>query len=105
MEFLVVTGKLDAATIHTLRDWLNATRKSGQPVLNLLGPDKLDAADVRQLQWKINVRADSTFGPKSARALEAYVGVPAETIPGWYPGLIRGLQRKLNAEIQKGTIR
>ena len=41
-------------------------------------------------------KADGEMGPRTARALERFLGLPKTDVAGWYPGLVRGLQRFLN---------
>lgn len=102
---LTVDGKLGASTILALQKALNVWRKDGTPKLKEDGLIEEPSETISQLQWQIGADRDGEFGPQSARALEAWLDVKAETIPGWYPGLIRALQRRLNVEIEKGVIK
>lgn len=92
-KYLTITGKLNAGTVKKLQAWV------GSSADGVIGPNTIKA-----LQRKIGVSADGDFGPKSARALEKFLGLKAEKVPGWYPGLIRGLQTYLNDRIKEGSI-
>lgn len=106
---LKVTGKLDAATVKQLQRYLKRRGldigKGGAD--GQLGKDTIKALQ----QWIIDddtalprYGADGSFGAEAARALEQTLGLKAEKIPGWYPGLVRGLQRWLNTEIKAGRL-
>lgn len=101
---LVVDGELGEKTVKALQRFL-----AKQPGFNFAAHGGIDgdlgSFTVSALQVFLGRkgfrlgRADGEFGYRSARALERFVGVPQTQVPGWYPGLIRGLQRFLNDEM------
>lgn len=99
-----VTGELDMPTVMLLQHALNGWRKTGQPAIGVDGLIEEPSETIRQLQWQIGADRDGFFGPQSARRLEKWLAMPATKVPGWYPGLIRGLQRRLNSELVKGNV-
>ncbi len=101
-KYLTVNGQLNEGTVKVLQRFLNHYKREQHPALVVDGD--LGPATVRQLQWQIATPADGDFGPASARALEVWLGLPAEKVEGWYPGLVRGLQRRLNVAIADGVI-
>lgn len=99
---ITVTGRLDVTTVSELQSWLNTERAAAAmrgrsvrawPVLTVDG--EMGPQTTKALQCLLVVEPDGEFGPKSARALEVLLEAPETTIPGWYPGLIRALQRYL----------
>lgn len=109
-EFLAVDGVLGPDTVKALQKWLAAVGKFNfKPSGGIdgdLGKFTISALQVQLGRNKLKLgRADGEFGPRSARALERFLGLPQTQVPGWYPGLIRGLQRFLNEEHKKGVIK
>ena len=88
-----VSGILDRNTI-TLLQALVGARVDG-----VMGKETIG-----KLQTLVGVEADGLMGPITARALEEYLGAPVEMIPGWYPGLIRALQRRLADLVNTGEL-
>lgn len=97
---LKVTAQLDKATVRELQRWLNSRRRNirAWPVLKVDGD--MGPLTVTALQLATGAIVDGQFGENSARALELFLHQDATKVPGWYPGLIRALQRFLIA--QKG---
>lgn len=100
-KYLTVNGKLNTGTIRILQTYLRV-KADGE-----LGPVTVKAIQ----NWIIRAGgklpkygADGGFGAESARGLEAILKLPTTTIPGWYPGLIRGLQDFLNGRIAAGKV-
>ena len=109
-EFLAVDGVLGPDTVKALQKWLAAVGKFNfKPSGGFdgdLGKFTISALQVQLGRNKLKLgKADGEFGPRSARALERFLGLPQTQVPGWYPGLIRGLQRFLNEEQKKGVIK
>ena len=107
---LVVDGQFGPNTTRALQKWLQAVGKFNfKPSGGIdgdLGPFTISALQVQLGRNKLKLgRADGEFGPRSARALERFLGLPQTAVPGFYPGLIRGLQRFLNEEHRKGVIK
>ena len=88
-----VSGILDRNTI-TLLQTLVGARVDG-----VMGKETIG-----KLQTLVGVEADGLMGPVTARAVEKYLGAPVEQIPGWYPGLIRALQRRLADLVNTGEL-
>lgn len=88
-----VSGILDRHTI-TLLQALVGARVDG-----VMGKETIG-----KLQRLVGAEADGLMGPITARALEEYLGAPVEKIPGWYPGLIRALQRRLADLVNTGAL-
>ena len=83
---LEITGQLDAPTLRAIEAWVAVPIGTGWKPATIAG-----------VQLKSGTTPTGEFGPVSARNLERFLGLPAETIGGLYPGLTRGLQRYLNA--------
>lgn len=98
---LDVDGELGPNTVKALQTFLT---KKGYDfrghggIDGELGPFTISALQNYMAKQGIKGigKADGEFGPKSARALERFLGQPKTEVPGWYPGLIRALQRFLN---------
>ena len=110
MAPLDADGVLGPNTVRALQKWLAAVGKFNfTPSGGFdgdLGKFTISALQVQLGRNKLKLgRADGEFGPRSARALERFLGLPQTQVPGWYPGLIRGLQRFLNEEQKKGVIK
>lgn len=88
-----VSGILDRNTIALLQTLVGA-RADG-----VMGKETIG-----KLQKLVGVETDGLMGPVTARALEKYLAAPAEKIPGWYPGLIRALQRRLADLVNTGEL-
>lgn len=100
-RYLAVNGSLNRATVKRLQEFLGSTglfnfaRHGGYD--GVLGPYTISALQVWIARQGFPLgRADGIWGAKSARAAERWLGLPPEAIAGWYPGLVRGLQRRLN---------
>lgn len=100
-----VTGELDVPTVQALQRALNGWRRPGMAAIGEDGLIEEPSETIRQLQWQISAGQDGYFGPESARKLETWLGVAPTKVPGWYPGLVRALQRRLNAEIEAKTVK
>lgn len=107
---LAVDGQIGPNTVRALQKWLQTVGKfnftpSGG-IDGDLGPFTVSALQVQLARNGLKLgRADGKFGPKSARALERFLGLPKTSVPGLYPGLIRGLQKFLNEEHKKGVFK
>ena len=107
---LAVDGQIGPNTVRALQKWLQTVGKfnftpSGG-IDGDLGPFTVSALQVQLARNGLKLgRADGKFGPKSARALERFLGLPKTAVPGLYPGLIRGLQKFLNEEHKKGVFK
>ena len=88
-----MSGILDRNTI-TLLQTLVGARVDG-----VMGKETIG-----KLQKLVGVEADGLMGPVTARAVEEYLAAPVEQIPGWYPGLIRALQRRLADLVNTGEL-
>ena len=88
-----VSGILDRNTIALLQTLVGAR------VDGVMGKETIG-----KLQKLVGVEADGLMGPVTARALEKYLAAPVEDIPGWYPGLIRALQRRLADLVNTGVL-
>lgn len=108
-KYLTVDGDLGPGTVKVLQRYLQRRGLDLGPA----GADgDLGQATVKAVQqWLIDHDtslpkhgADGDFGGESARALEKALGLPAAAVNGWYPGLVRGLQRFLNDEIKNGRL-
>jgi hypothetical protein len=104
-KYLAIDGKLNAGTVRILQGYLNKVRREVRawPVLDVDG--EIGPQTTRALQSWLGVDADGEFGPLSARAAERELGARETTVPGWHPGIIRALQRHLNAQVKAGAIR
>lgn len=107
---LVVDGQIGPNTVRALQKWLQTVGKFNfKPSGGIdgdLGPFTVSALQVQLARNGLKLgRADGQFGPKSARALERFLGLPQTQVPGLYPGLIRGLQKFLNEEHKKGVFK
>ena len=107
---LAVDGQIGPNTVRALQKWLQTVGKFNfKPSGGIdgdLGPFTVSALQVQLARNGLKLgRADGKFGPKSARALERFLGLPQTQVPGLYPGLIRGLQRFLNEEHKKGVFK
>lgn len=96
-----VSGILDHNTVALLQTL------AGVPVDGDMGP--VTVKGIQRLLIEAGHKlpkygADGQFGGESARALEAYLGLPPEKIDGWYPGLIRGVQRHLADLVNQGKL-
>lgn len=92
-RYLTVSGKLNSGTVTVLQRYLIVS------VDGELGPVTTAA-----LQRLVGVEPDGEFGALSARAAEVYFKILTTTVPGWYPGLVRAVQRYLNTLIAAGTL-
>ena len=98
-KYLTITGELNKGTVKVLQRWL------GVEADGILGPRTISALQVTLAKaGHLHGRADGIFGPKSARAAEAYFKIGPTGVPGFYPGLIRAIQRFLNAKIKAGEL-
>lgn len=88
-----VSGILDRNTITLLQTLVGAS------VDGVMGKETIG-----KLQKLVGVEADGLMGPATARAVEKYLAAPVEQIPGWYPGLIRALQRRLADLVNTGEL-
>ena len=88
-----VSGILDRNTIALLQALVGAR------VDGVMGEETIG-----KLQALVGVEADGLMGPVTARAVEKYLAAPVEQIPGWYPGLIRALQRHLVDLVNTGEL-
>lgn len=88
-----VSGILDRNTIALLQTLVGAR------VDGVMGKETIG-----KLQKLVGVEADGLMGPVTARAVEEYLAAPVEQIPGWYPGLIRALQRRLADLVNTGEL-
>ena len=88
-----MSGILDRNTIALLQTLVGAR------VDGVMGKETIG-----KLQVLVGAEADGLMGPITARALEEYLGAPVEKIPGWYPGLIRALQRHLADLVNTGEL-
>lgn len=107
---LSVDGQIGPNTVRALQKWLQTVGKFNfKPSGGIdgdLGPFTVSALQVQLARNGLKLgRADGKFGPKSARALERFLGLPQTQVPGLYPGLIRGLQKFLNEEHKKGVFK
>ena len=97
---LAVDGELGPATVRALQSFLAGQGFDFGPsggIDGALGRFTISALQVFLARRGASLgRADGDFGPRSARALESYLGLPATEVGGWYPGLVRELQRFLN---------
>lgn len=102
---LDVDGELGKATVKALQKFLAKQGFNFAPYGGIdgeLGAFTISALQVYLGRQKLSLgKADGEFGARSARALERFLGRPATTVPGWYPGLIRGLQTFLNDQNKK----
>lgn len=96
-----VTGSLDSNTVRLIQKLVGVKRDGDLGPLTVKGiQSMLVKAKVKPAPGKI----DGKFGAMTARSLEAWAGVPATKVPGWYPGLIRGVQRKLADLVNAGKM-
>lgn len=106
-RYLTVNGVLNEGTVRLLQRFLDAQGGfdfgphggfDGQ-----LGPYTVSALQVWIARQGGRIgAADGVFGARSARGLEAVLGQPAEKVEGWYPGLVRDVQRRLNVWVASG---
>lgn len=99
-KYLTVNGELNTGTQLAIQQFLNANDKGRYA--DIAEDGVLGDASIKKLQWMIGVSRDGDFGYNSARAAEKWLGVRAESVNGWYPGLIRALQRRINWWIKNG---
>lgn len=101
-KYLTVTGSLNEGTVRVLQLWLNSVRREVRAWPVLIVDGKLGPQTRKALQGWLSVDIDGDFGPISARAAEKALGVAPSEVPGWWPGIIRALQRKLNGALKGG---
>lgn len=92
-RYLTVNGQLNAGTVTVLQRYLK------------VGADgELGPVTITAFQRLIVADPDGKFGALSARAAETYFKIAVTAVPGWYPELIRAVQRFLNSMIATGTL-
>lgn len=96
-----VSGVLDYNTVALLQTLVGVPVDGDMGPVTIKGVQRLLLKDGHKLP---KYGADGDFGGESARALEAYLGLRPEKIAGWYPGLIRGLQRLLADLVNTGEL-
>ncbi len=93
--FLTVNGALNTSTVRYLQAFMNA--KDLGRYKDVAEDGKWGPETIKKLQWLVGVSQDGVFGPASRAATEKWLGIKSEPkMRGWYPGLTRGVQRRLN---------